>query len=337
MSESGERNYALAFTLVTIAGLSTTVGAVAVMFDKCVQLTDKRFLACSLAFSAGVMLYVSFVEIFVKAVEEFAQQQLSWAYLAATLCLFAGCAITVLLDMLVHKLVGQGSGHHGHGHSHGTINPPYGVSSPSQSPKAKQDTPSAEAEMTAITVSEDGSEKTGEEKLAESDSAEADIGFVNEDKSQMHKTGLLVALAIGIHNFPEGLITFVGALSSPSVGIALCVAITIHNIPEGLCVAIPIFYATNDRRKAFCYAFASGVAEPIGALIGLGVIEAAGGAAFGAIFGIVGGMMIYICFSELIPTALRNDPENKYVTKCIILGMFVMALSLVLFQTTGAD
>ena len=191
-----------------------------------VQLTDKRFLACSLAFSAGVMLYVSFVEIFVKAVEEFTQQQLSWAYLAATLCLFAGCAITVLLDMLVHLLVGQGSGHHGHGHSHGAINPPYGVSSPSQSPKAKQDTPSAEAEMTAITVSEDGSEKTGEEKLAESDSAEADIGFVNEDKSQMHKTGLLVALAIGIHNFPEGLITFVGALSSPSVGIALCIAIT---------------------------------------------------------------------------------------------------------------
>ena len=153
MSESGERNYALAFTLVTIAGLSTTVGAVAVMFDKCVQLTDKRFLACSLAFSAGVMLYVSFVEIFVKAVEEFAQQQLSWAYLAATLCLFAGCAITVLLDMLVHMLVGQGSGHHGHGHSHGTINPPYGVSSPSQSPKAKPDTPSTEAEMTAITIS----------------------------------------------------------------------------------------------------------------------------------------------------------------------------------------
>ena len=148
----------------------------------------------------------------------------------------------------------------------------------------------------------------------------------------MHKTGLLVALALGIHNFPEGLITFVGALTSPSVGIALCIAITIHNIPEGLCVAIPIFYATGDRKKAFLYAFASGVAEPVGALLGFAVIKAVGGAAFGVIFGIVGGMMIYICFSELIPTALRHDPENQYVTRFVIIGMLVMAISLVMFQ-----
>ena len=131
MSESVEEpNYGLAFLLVIIAGLSTTIGAVAVMFDKCVQLTDKRFLASSLALSAGVMIYVSFVEIFVKSVEAFQEQKLSWSYLAATMCLFAGCVITVGLDMLVHKLVG---GHH----SHGTNNPPYGVSSPNNSPKKK--------------------------------------------------------------------------------------------------------------------------------------------------------------------------------------------------------
>eukprot|EP00942_MAST-04A_sp_MAST-4A-sp1_P002090 g2090.t1 len=334
MSESvQEPNYGLAFLLVIIAGLSTTFGAVAVMFDKCVQLTDKRFLASSLALSAGVMIYVSFVEIFVKSVEAFQEQKLSWAYLAATMCLFAGCGITVGLDMLVHKLVG---GHH----SHGTNNPPYGVSSTNNSPKMKN-----KKTLLEESVGDDNVQiEIGKVKISESEDADIekedmnkdddgnDNGFVNEDKSRMHKTGLLVALALGIHNFPEGLITFVGALTSPSVGIALCIAITIHNIPEGLCVAIPIFYATGDRKKAFLYAFASGVAEPVGALLGFAVIKAVGGAAFGVIFGIVGGMMIYICFSELIPTALRHDPENQYVTRFVIIGMLVMAISLVMFQ-----
>lgn len=332
-----EPNYGLAFLLVIIAGLSTTFGAVAVMFDKCVQLTDKRFLACSLALSAGVMLYVSFVEIFVKSVEAFQEQQLSWSYLAATMCLFVGCIVTVGLDMFVHKLVG---GHHpGHGHRNNinTDTPPFGVKSPTISPKAKATKKLDEAAVGSGNVEIDLAPMTNDvESSTTIDNANGDNngggGFINEDNSRMHKTGLLVALALGIHNFPEGLITFVGALTSPSVGIALCIAITIHNIPEGLCVAIPIFYATGDRRKAFLYAFASGVAEPVGALIGFAVIKAVGGAAFGVIFGIVGGMMIYICMSELIPTALRHDPENKYVTKFVICGMFIMALSLVLFQ-----
>lgn len=343
MSDTSEPNYGLAFLLVIIAGLSTTFGAVAVMFDKCVQLTDKRFLACSLALSAGVMLYVSFVEIFVKSVEAFQEQQLSWSYLAATMCLFVGCIITVGLDMLVHKLVG--GHHHGHGHTHrdnmNANSPPFGVSTPTSGQniqatkkinEAAVGNEGVELQVGPTTNIANDVESSITTDNTTGDDNNGDDGFINEDKSRMHKTGLLVALALGIHNFPEGLITFVGALTSPSVGIALCIAITIHNIPEGLCVAIPIFYATGDRRKAFLYAFASGVAEPVGALIGFAVIEAVGGAAFGVIFGVVGGMMIYICMSELIPTALRHDPENKYVTKFVIVGMFIMALSLVLFQ-----
>ena len=75
---------------------------------------------------------------------------------------------------------------------------------------------------------------------------------------------LCSGLAVGIHNFPEGLATFVAALSSPSLGIALAIAIALHNIPEGVCVAMPVYYATGKKWKGFLWAFLSGISEPFG-------------------------------------------------------------------------
>lgn len=146
------------------------------------------------------------------------------------------------------------------------------------------------------------------------------------------KMGLMTALAIGLHNFPEGLATFVATLHDPSVGAALAVAIGIHNIPEGLCVSIPIYYSTGSRTKALAWALLSGISEPIGALLGyLVLMDRMGPMAYGIVFGFVGGMMVYICLHELIPTAHRYDPEDRVTTATIILGMTIMALSLVLF------
>jgi len=149
--------------------------------------------------------------------------------------------------------------------------------------------------------------------------------------------GVMTAIALGLHNFPEGLATLVGALDDPKVGAALAVAIAIHNVPEGVSVALPVYYATGSRWQAFGYALLSGVAEPIGALIGWLALRSTDGGdisptAYGVTFGLVGGMMVYLCFHELLPTAMRYDPENKVVTKGVIGGMGVMALSLVLFQ-----
>ena len=154
-----------------------------------------------------------------------------------------------------------------------------------------------------------------------------------EVDKRLIRMGLMTALAIGIHNFPEGLATFVATLSDAYVGAALAVAIAIHNIPEGLCVAIPVYYATGNRMKAFGWAFLSGISEPIGAGIGWLILkDEMTDQAFGILFGLVGGMMVMISLQELIPTAVRYDPGDKVTTNTIFIGMAVMALSIVLFH-----
>ena len=145
------------------------------------------------------------------------------------------------------------------------------------------------------------------------------------------RLGLFSALALSIHNFPEGLATFISALDDPAYGVSIAFAIAIHNIPEGIAVAIPIYYATKSRKKAFTYSFLSGLTEPIGALIGYFVLlQFIDESIFGAIFASVAGMMVYISINELLPTA-QEYAGKKISTYGFIAGMFVMAISLVLF------
>jgi zinc transporter ZupT len=152
-------------------------------------------------------------------------------------------------------------------------------------------------------------------------------------KKKLASMGLSTALAIAIHNFPEGLATFVAALQDPSVGVVLAVAIGIHNIPEGLCVALPIYYATGNRWKAFMWGCLSGLSEPVAALLGWAVLaNAMSQTVYAILFGLVAGMMVMISFKELIPTAHRYDPEDTVVTYSVVIGMAIMAISLVLFQ-----
>ncbi len=142
------------------------------------------------------------------------------------------------------------------------------------------------------------------------------------------RTGLLVALGIGIHNFPEGMATFVGALDDIHLGVAIAVAIAIHNIPEGLAVSAPIYAATGSRKKAFLWSFLSGVSEPIGAgiaaLILLPILNAV---VLGWVLSIVAGIMVAISVDELVPVAKSFDNENMPIVG-VISGMFIMALSL---------
>ena len=144
--------------------------------------------------------------------------------------------------------------------------------------------------------------------------------------------GLATALSIAIHNFPEGLATYIATVDDPAVGLTLAVAIAIHNIPEGLCVSIPIYYATGDRKKAFLWGLLSGITEPIGALFGWAVLSnSMSEVAYGIMFSAVAGMMVIITMKELIPTAHRYDSKDAVVTNAFIAGMGVMALSLCLF------
>ncbi|WHH57299.1 zinc transporter ZupT [Petroclostridium sp. X23] len=179
----------------------------------------------------------------------------------------------------------------------------------------------------------------GIDKLIPSDENPHEVKKVEEmraDDRQEHnkkllRMGFLTALAIGIHNFPEGLATFTAALKDPSLGIAIAVAIAIHNIPEGIAVSVPVYYATGDRKKAFLLSFISGFSEPVGALVGyLILLPFFNDVVFGLLFASVAGIMVFISLDELLPTA-REYEEHHLSIYGVIAGMMVMAVSLLLF------
>jgi ZIP family zinc transporter len=145
------------------------------------------------------------------------------------------------------------------------------------------------------------------------------------------RMGLFSALAIGIHNFPEGLATFMAAVKDPALGISITIAIAIHNIPEGIAVSVPVYYSTKSRKKAFIYSFLSGLSEPVGAIIGFFLLKTIiSDAAFGMVFAAVAGIMVYISLDELLPTAEEYAEHHVAITG-LIAGMLIMAISLALF------
>ncbi len=259
-----------AFGLTMFAGLSTGIGSAIAFFTK---QTNTKFLSVSLGFSAGVMIYVSFVEILVKArvelISELGQKGGHWATVGA---FFGGILFIAIIDKLV---------------------------------------PSAENPHEIRKV----------EELQE----------VDGKNHKLMRMGLFTALAIAIHNFPEGLATFTAALTEPSLGIAIAVAIAIHNIPEGIAVSVPIAYATGNKRKAFLLSFSSGLAEPVGAIVGyLILMPFLSPSVFGVLFAGVAGIMVFISLDELLPSA-REFGEHHLSIYGLIAGMVVMALSLLLF------
>lgn len=265
--------FALGLTL--FAGLSTGIGSALAFFSK---KTNETFLSFSLGFSAGVMIYVSMIEIFVKARDslESYYESASKGYLITTLAFFGGIALIALIDKLV---------------------------------------PEAENPHELHDASE-----LNDEEIADS-----------KNKALL-RMGLFSALAIAIHNFPEGLATFMAAIQNPTLGISIAVAIAIHNIPEGISVSVPVFYATGDKKKAFMYSFLSGLAEPVGALIGYFLLRSfLSDALFGLVFAGVAGIMVYISLDELLPTAEKYGKHHIAIGG-LILGMAVMAVSLVMFS-----
>jgi zinc transporter, ZIP family len=266
--ESGNVMFALGLTV--FAGLSTGVGSVMAFFSK---KFSPKFLAASLGFSAGVMIYVSLVEIFVKAKDSLtALYGPREGYWITVIAFFVGIGIIALIDKLV---------------------PSY------ENPHEFQNM-----------------EKTQQ---------------VEEKQNKLMRMGMFSALAIAIHNFPEGLATFMGAMQDPTLGISIAVAIAIHNIPEGIAVSVPIYYATKSRKKAFNYSFLSGFSEPVGALVGFFLLKSLfSNAAFGVVFAAVAGIMVYISLDELLPTAEEYGEHHVSITG-LIAGMIVMACSLVLF------
>lgn len=258
-----------AFSLTLLAGLATGIGSAMILLMK---QTNKKFLAFALGLSAGVMLYVSFVEILGKATDALSTihgEQMGTVY--AVMGFFVGIAIIAVIDKYI----------------------------PSESNPHEYHT-------------------VGNQEVL-------------DKKQDLMRMGIFTALAIAIHNFPEGLATFLAALEDPTMGVAITVAIAIHNIPEGIAVAVPIYYATGSKRKAFRLSLLSGLSEPIGAVVGYFLfIQFIGEQFFGFIFAAVAGIMVYISLDELLPTA-EEYGEHQLAMWGVVLGMVVMAGSLLLF------
>lgn len=150
--------------------------------------------------------------------------------------------------------------------------------------------------------------------------------------STMLRTGLLVGIALALHNFPEGFATFVTALESPSLALPLVVAIAMHNIPEGVAVAVPIRAATGSRWKAAGFATLTGITEPIGAILGYLLVRPfLTDTIFGVTLAAVAGVMVFVSLDKLLPTAERYG-EHHVAIYGVVSGMAFMALTLVLLQ-----
>ncbi len=270
---------ATAFLLTLLAGLSTGIGSAIAFFTK---RTNTTFLSLALGFSAGVMIYVSFVELFATAIHDLSRihgDKLGTTL--ATVAFFLGILFILLIDFFV--------------------------------PEA-----------------ENPHEMHGVEELCAEERAR------HQPKSVSHaallRTGVITALVLAVHNFPEGMVTFVTALHDTQLAIPIAIAIAIHNIPEGIAVSVPIFYATGDRKRAFRLSVLSGLAEPVGAVVGyLLLAPFLSNDMFGYVFAAIAGIMVYISLDELLPSAERYG-KHHFAIFGLFAGMAVMAASLILLS-----
>lgn len=256
-------NEIYAFMLTLMAGLATVAGSLIAFFAK---KTNTRLLAGSLGFSAGVMIYVSMAELFIKS-KEYLNGSLGviQGNAAAAAAFFAGIIMIGMIDYFV---------------------------------------PSAEGDIGSLSGS--------------------------QHSKNLRKMGILMAAAMAVHNFPEGLVTFTSSLRDIRVGAMIALAIAIHNIPEGITTSLPIFFATGSRKKAFFISLFSGITEPLGAVLGYTIMKPyLSDGLLGVLFGIISGIMIFISIEELLPMA-REYEKSKFTILSVIAGMLIMAVSLVM-------
>jgi ZIP family zinc transporter len=260
--------------LAMLAGLSTGIGGLMVVFFK---KTSTVILSVMLGFSAGIMIYVSFIELYQEALMNLCHVHGSTGgKMMTVLSFFFGITLMAFINEFIPE---PNHPHH----------------------MKKMD----------ISCIENNRQKTGIEK------------------NRLLRTGIFTALAVTIHNFPEGIASYASAMKSPMLGFSVALAIAIHNIPEGVAISIPVYFATGSKKKAFIYSLFSGLSEPLGAIIAFLVLgQFISDNLFGIIFGAVAGIMVYISVDELMPTA-REYGEHNLSILGLMLGMAVMAISVI--------
>ena len=310
--------------------MATAIGSVIAFTAK---RTNYRFLSVATGFSAGVMLYVSFVEIYVKGSDALTGRfGEPWGHWFTAASFFGGMLLIALIDNLIPAAENPHETH-----SEAETRPLHDPNAP---------LPDFEALATAAVAGSATSKGGGAGAALTSGDAACAYGVHNHGvhnhgvhHRKLMRMGLFTAVAISIHNFPEGLATFLAALQDPTLGLAIAIAVALHNIPEGISVSVPIFYATGDRKKAFLYSTLSGMAEPVGAIVGYLALRFFFGGDAGAIpehimgvlFAGVAGIMVYISLDELLPTSRAYGKGHDSMLG-LVAGMLVMALSLLLMK-----
>jgi len=242
------------FLLTLLAGLSTVAGSLIFLSS---TFCKRRFIGFFLGVSAGVMIFLSFVELLPYSIK-------GLGFLSANIYFFIGVMVMALIDFfLPHHYL--------------------------------------------------------EERMCRRQ---------NIIDPKLLSTGLVVTIGLIIHNFPEGMAVFLSSFTSMRLGILLAIAIAIHNIPEGIAVAAPIYHATQNKGKAIKYAFISGMAEPLGAIISYLLLKPyLNQNTLSYIFALVAGVMVYISFDELLPTSFRDDQGHNAILG-IMTGMTIVSISL---------
>ena len=278
-----ENNYLLAFIFSAIAGLSTMIGGIVTFFIKGNSL---KFLSFGLGLSAGVMLFVSLVDLYPEAGEMIKNQMGdSFSWLAIV---FFGLGIlsAILIDFFV--------------------------------PDHIQDN---------MFVKQIGA---NEKHIDSADCAQNENAIISIGK--VKRAGLITALVVALHNLPEGLATFTLTAQDVMLGLSVVIAIAIHNIPEGMAISIPVYQATHSKRQAFLYSFLSGMAEPVGGLIGFLLIKTLfPNLCIGFLFALVAGIMTYISLDTLLPLSKDYD-TGHYSISGVVLGLMIMGSALILIH-----
>ena len=277
-------DYVRAFALTTFAGLSTGLGGLVVYREKPL---NQHILSFSLGLSAGVMIYISFVEMLSQSFDTLSSIYGRRGDLYTVIAFFVGMFISMFIDFLIPE---NENPHEMHG-----------VEEISYDPHTNKKSTVKEKE-----------------------------GQINKPlDAELARVGKVSAIAIIVHNFPEGIASFVAALADPQLGFSIAFAIAIHNIPEGIAVAVPLYAGTGDKKRSFLAALRSGLAEPLGALLGFVVFRAwINDVLLGIIFAAIAGIMVFISFDELLPSAEKQG-EHHIAIAGLMTGMAIMAISLI--------
>ena len=278
-----DKNYLIALILSSLAGLSTVIGGFVTFFIKGNSL---RFLSFGLGLSAGVMIFISLVDLYPESIEMI-KNQMGENFIWLSIAFFAlGILVAVLIDYFIPDHI--------------------------------------QGQMFSKQIG------ANEKHIDSTDCAEDENAVISIGK--IKKAGIITTIVVAIHNFPEGLATFFTTAENMMLGIGIVFAIAIHNIPEGMAISIPVYQATHSKRKAFFYSFLSGMAEPVGGIMGYFVIKMLfPDLCIGILFALVAGIMTYISIDTLLPLSKDYD-TGHYSISGIVVGLLVMGCALIMLE-----